>query len=207
MNGILIAFQIVLLVPLFVGTWRVSLLGLSLQGFLMAWIAFRLGFHLSVDSVIEVVDLVLLRALAGPLLLYRVLLQQNAPRHNDVIAPNLLSWVVAFSLVLLAFRLSDVLVPGESELQLLVAVSTSALLLGFLVLSTRTGPLSQLVGLLRIENAIALFELGAVHHASIGIRLGQTAITLVSIGFYRWYLRNVSAEETTVVPAPERPAL
>jgi hydrogenase-4 membrane subunit HyfE len=209
MNGILIAFQIVLLVPLFVGTWRTSLLGLSMQGFLMAWIAFRHGFHLSIDTAIEAVDLILLRAITGPVLLYRVLLQQNAPRKNDVISPNLLSWVIAFALVLIAFRLADMVVPGESELQLLVAVSTAALLLGFLVLSTRTGPLSQLVGLFRIENAIALFELGAVHQASVGLRIGQTTLLLASILYFRWYLQNVRAddEKAPVVAAPERPAL
>lgn len=208
MNGILIAFQIVLLVPLFVGTWRASLLGLSMQGFLMTWIAFHHGFHPSVESLIELVDLALLRAMLGPLLLYRVLRGQNAPRRNDVIAPNLLSWVIAFALVLLAFRLADMLVPGESELQLLIAVSTAALLLGFLVLATRTGPLSQLVGLFRIENAIALFELGAVHRSSIGIRLGQTLVMLASIGFYRWYLAQLGIDDRPAqAPLPERPAL
>jgi hydrogenase-4 component E len=125
-----------------------------------------------------------------------VLRRGTSPERNDVIAPNLLSWTIALGFLLLAFRLADILVPDEGDLQMLVAVSTSALLLGLLVLSTRSGPFSQLVGLLRIENAIALFELGPErHHASIGVRICQTAVLLVSIGFYRWYLALLGKEE------------
>ncbi|MDF2691796.1 MAG: hypothetical protein K0S65_179, partial [Labilithrix sp.] len=39
MTGALIAFAIVVLIPLFVATWRTSLLGLSLQGVLIAWLS------------------------------------------------------------------------------------------------------------------------------------------------------------------------
>lgn len=113
MNGVLLAFTIVLLLPLFVGTWRTSLAGLACQGFLMAWIALGHGAHLSWDAALDVVDFVVLRAIAAPAALYVVLLKQSAPRRNDVIAPNLLSWVLAFALVLMAFRFADVLVPTE----------------------------------------------------------------------------------------------
>ena len=75
MTGVLIAFMVVLMVPLFVATWRTSLLGLSLQGLLMSWIVFHGGAHtaLSADAAVKFVDLVVLRTLAGPLLLYLVL--------------------------------------------------------------------------------------------------------------------------------------
>lgn len=81
----------------------------------------------------------------------------------------------------------------RAPIETLVAVAGSALLLGLLVLSTRTGPLSQMIGVLRLENAIALFELGApAHHEALGIRVGQTAILLVSIAFFRWYLLHLT---------------
>lgn len=206
MSGVLIAFEIVLLLPLFIGTWRISLLGLSCQGFLMAWIAFHHGLHLSLDSAVELVDLVVLRAIAGPALLYAVLLRQNAPRRNDVLAPNLLSWAMALALVLVAFRVADVLVTTEGDAQTWVGVAASALLLGLLVLGTRTGVFSQMVGALRIENAIALFELADAHHSSVGVRMGQTAVYLASIALFRWYLVHLAGEPEAPA-SPHPPAL
>lgn len=206
MSGVLIAFEIVLLLPLFIGTWRVSLLGLSCQGFLMAWIAFHHGLHLSLDTAVQLADLVVLRAIAGPALLYAVLLRQNAPRRNDVIAPNLLSWAMALALVLVAFRVADVLVTTEGDAQTWVGVAASALLLGLLVLGTRTGVFSQMVGALRIENAIALFELADAHHSSVGVRMGQTAVYLGSIALFRWYLVHLAGEPEAPA-SPHPPAL
>jgi hydrogenase-4 membrane subunit HyfE len=193
MNGILIAFELVLIVPLFVATWRTSLLGLSLQGALMAWIAFRHGAHLSIDGGLEVLDLVVVRAILAPLVLYRVLRAQNAPRRNDVIPPNLLSWTLALALVVLGFRVGAALVPAEGDAQTLVAVSTSGVLLGLLVLSTRSSPFSQMIGALRIENGIALLELGSPHREAVAIRFGQTAVVLGAVLLFGWYLRRLDA--------------
>lgn len=196
MTGVLLAFMIVALVPLFVATWRTSLLGLSLQGSLIAWLALRHGATLSLDSALTAVDAVGLRAVGGPVLLYATMRGLRAPPRNNVIAPNLFSWAVAIGLVVVAFRSADVLVPLEGEQQMLVAVSSAAFVLGMFVLSTARGTFSQIIGLLRIENAIALFELGGQRHAgATGIHAGMTLILLVSIGFYRWYLLHVPPEE------------
>jgi len=206
MTGILIAFGIVLLLPLFIGTWRTSLVSLSCQGFLMGWIAWHHGLSFSIDAALEVVDLVVLRGVVGPAMLYAVLLQQNAPPRNDVIAPNMFSWVLSFALVLIAFRVADILIPSEGDAQTLVAVSASALLLGLLVLSTRTGLFSQTIGALRVQNAIALFELGDKHHSSLGVRIAQATLLLCSLMFFRWYLVHQNAEGD-VSASPEAPAL
>ena len=41
MTYLLVSFLVVLVVPLFAATWRTSLLGLSLQGLLLGWMALR----------------------------------------------------------------------------------------------------------------------------------------------------------------------
>ena len=208
MTGLLIAFMIALLVPLFVGKWRTSLLGLAMQGALMASIALRQhGVRLSVASAVTAIDLVVLRAVALPVALYLVLRRQNAPARNDVIAPNLFSWAMALALVAVAYRTADILVPLEGDEQALAAVACAAFLLGMFILSTARGTVSQIIGLMRIENAIALFELGSLSdHTSLGIRVGQTAIMLISIGFYRWYLVGLAREEPAA-PARETAVL
>lgn len=205
MNSLLIAFEVVLLVPLFVATWRTSLLGLSCQGLLLGWFALRHGFHAGAADVLTAIDLIVVRGVLAPLALYRVMRQSNAPQRNDVIPPNLLSWTAAAALVFVAFRFADAAVAGE-EAQTLVAVSTSAFLLGLLVLSTRSGVFSQIIGALRIENAIALFELGGEpHQESLGIRAGLLALVVLSIGMFRWYLLHLSTEESPP-GAPEKVA-
>lgn len=196
MTGVLLAFIIVALVPLFVATWRTSLLGLSLQGGLIAWLALRHSATLSFGSALTALDTIGLRAFAAPAVLYAAMRALKVPPRNNVIAPNLFSWAIAIGLVVVAFRSADVLVPPEGEQQMLVAVAGSALVLGMFVLSMAQGTFSQIVGLLRIENAIALFELGgSAHSGALGIRVAMTLILLVSVGFYRWYVLHVPRDE------------
>lgn len=209
MTGILIAFVIALLVPLFVSKWRTSLLGLAVQGALLAAIAYRQhGFSISVSTAITIVDLVVVRTIVMPAWFFRTLRRQNAPLRNDVIAANLFSWAMALALVVVAFRTADVLVPVEGNEQALVAVSSAAFLLGMFVLATARGMVSQVVGLMRVENAIALFELVTPsEHTSLAIRIGQTAMMVMSVGFCRWYLTGLVREPVpTVTPVPAEEA-
>jgi len=195
MSPLLMALLGVLLVPLFVATWRTSLLGLSCQGLLMAWIAYRMAPEPSTASEwLTLADLVLVRGLGAPLALYAVLHAQRAPARNDVIPPNLLSWTFALGIVLVAFNFSAALVPEHGQQQILVAVAATGVMLGFLVLATQSGPFSQMIGALRIENAIALFELGGErHHEPLGVQLGQIAVVAMTITLYRWYLKTLTA--------------
>ncbi|MBK7402352.1 MAG: hypothetical protein IPJ34_40485 [Myxococcales bacterium] len=208
MSGLLIAFVLVLVVPLFVATWRTSLLGLALQGALMTAIAFRHGLHLSVHALPELVDLVVVRTLLTPALLRHALRLRHAGPRNDVIPPNLLSWTVALALVVAAFRVAAVLVPAEGDPQTLVGVATAGVLLGLLVLATRSSPISEVVGALRVENAVALFELGSLGHRGVGLRLSQSTITLITVVYFARYLRALhgvtgAEPEGESAPAPE----
>ena len=107
----------------------------------------------------------------------------------------------------MAFRLADVLVTTEGDSRTLVAVATSSVLLGLLILATRSGPFSQMLGTLRLENGIALFELGAPgHHEALGLRVAQVFVFACTVGFFRWYLVHLHADESAA-PVSERPVL
>jgi hydrogenase-4 membrane subunit HyfE len=196
----LVIFLIVVLVPLFTSTWRMSLLGLALQGFLLAWMASR-GLELeSVSGVLLLADLLLLRGILAPALLYAVLKRQNAPRRNDVIPANLLFWTVAGLLLLMSFRFAKFAVfsagpvPGSQAASTHLAVSTAALLLGLLVLATRNTPFSQAIGVLRIENAIALFEAGSSHHMPVPVRLGLSLVYALTVLMFSMFLRRLAPD-------------
>ena len=205
MNPLLIAFFGILLVPLFVASWRLSLFGLAAQGLIMAWISYQLDPALdSASAWAGLFDLLVVRGLGAPIALYAVLRAQRAPARNDVLAPNLMSWTLAIVLVLVAFRFADMLVPTEGDEHAFVAAATAGLLLGLLVLATQTGPFSQMIGALRIENAIALFELGSRHGGDdVGLRIAQTVILIATILLFRWYLQSLPRSQTAGISAVE----
>jgi hydrogenase-4 membrane subunit HyfE len=199
-----------MLLPLFVATWRTSLYGLGAQGLLMALIAYRLDPNPhTVGDWVTLVDLGLVRGVVTPAALFSVLRARRAPARNDVISPNLISWTLAFAMVLLAFSFAEQLVSEPGEQRTLVAVAASGLMLGFLVLAAQSGPLSQMIGALRVENAIALFELGGRHHPNaLGIQLALSTVFLITVGLFRWYLRTIDVVASGEARASsERPTL
>jgi len=202
MNPVVIALIGVLLLPLFVTSWRLSLFGLALQGLLMAWISYELDptFE-SVGQWVTMFDLALVRGIVAPLALYAVLRAQRVTARNDVIPPNLMTWTLALALVLVAFRFADILIPTEGNQHSFVAAASAGVLLGMLVLATQTGPFSQMVGVLRIENGIAMFELG--DHRDLTTQIAQTVILVLLILLFRWYLRTLPRSATTMTSAVE----
>jgi hydrogenase-4 membrane subunit HyfE len=123
--------------------------------------------------------------------------------RNDVIPPNLLSWTVALAMVLVAFDFSERLVP-EGDQRTLVAVAASGVMFGFLVLATQSDPLSQMIGALRIENAIALFELGGLRHEpQLTLQLGQLVVVVLTIVLFRSYLLMTEESATAAPPSKE----
>lgn len=203
MNPVLIAFIGVLLIPHFVASWRLSLFGLMMQGMLMAWISYQL--HPEFDSVggwVNMFDLVIVRGLGAPLLLFAVLRGQRTTARNDVTPPNLMTWTLAIGLVFVAFRFADMLVPAQGTDHSFVAGATAAVLLGLLVLATQTGPFSQMIGALRIENGIALFELRDAHQ-DVAMRVAQTVILIAMVLLFRWYLATLPRADALKVSAVE----
>jgi hydrogenase-4 membrane subunit HyfE len=204
MSPLLVCLLGALLIPLFVATWRASLLGLAVQGLIMAGLAIpELTPGASGQVWLTLVDLGLVRGLLAPLALYSVLRATGAPSRNDVIPPNLFSWTIALGLVLASFNFSEALVSEAGEPQTMVAIAIAGVLLGFLVLASAADPFSQMVGALRIENSIALLELSGAHHASFWLRLAVLGIFLATVAFFRWYLVSLESPARERESAPD----
>lgn len=200
MSYLLFVFLLVLVAPLLIATWRVSLAGLALQGLLMAAMVAERGWPRDASAVVLVLDLLVVRAWFVPFLLHRILTRQRAPRRSDVIPANLLSWTLAGGLIVLAFQFADALEPAGGEAALHLAVATSGLLLGLLVLATQTGTLGQVVGALRIENSIALFALGG-REQPLPVQLGTSAALVLSVLVFGAFLRRSAGERLPVAAA------
>jgi hydrogenase-4 component E len=209
MTSLLVALLGILVLPLFTATWRMSLAMLGAQGLMMAWLFLRHApIAFDVADCVTLIDFVLLRGLLAPVLLYRVLRARNAPRRHDIIPPNLLFWTLAVTAVLLAFECAKDLIVLPGDQRLLAAVSATGVLLGLLVLASQSNPFGQIIGVLRIENAIALFELGLRERPPLPLQLGQLALFAATIFLYSWYLAVLPAQDSTKPESvPEGPAL
>jgi hydrogenase-4 membrane subunit HyfE len=205
MSYLLMSFLLVLIAPLLIATWRTSLAGLALQGLLMTGMVTQQGPVHSVATVVLLADLILVRTLFVPIYFRRILSNQRAPRRNDVIPANLLFWALGGALLLIAFRFSNLLsVPGATGGTHL-AVATSAVLLGFLILATQNSPFSQIVGVLRIENGIVLFELLVGEHLPLPVQIGVALVFVATVLTFGAFLRRMDRTPATV-PA-EGPSL
>lgn len=190
MTYLLVVFLVVLLVPLLAASWRVSLMGLAAQGALLGWMALRTSHTPSLTTGLVVMDTLVLRAIVAPRLLHRTLSKRNVASRNDVIPSNLFSWMLVAAVVFAAFRFADAVpLSGRPDGGLHMAVAVSALLLGLFVLSSQDGLFSQIVGLLRVENAIALFELDLHHHFVVHVQIALLVILFATILLCGHFLR------------------
>jgi hydrogenase-4 membrane subunit HyfE len=183
-------FLCLFLLPLFVSSWRLILGSLAAQGFLLAWIAYRANPHWEgIEAWLSLIDHLLLRGIALPFALYATLRARKPDSRMGILPPNILAWSLALASVPLAFKFASLLAHGSGIDRAPIAVAAAGILLGFAVLSTPTGMFGQMVGLVCIENAIALFgQTEGAHGQPVGIQIGLLAATAVTIALYRWFL-------------------
>jgi hydrogenase-4 component E len=198
---LLVAFLVVLVAPLLTASWRLSLAGLGLQGLLLGAMLAQRGWPATWSGAVLLADLLLLRAWFAPRHLAGVMRRLGAPPRADVIPANLLSWTLAGALVLVGFRFAGLVHPEGGLVATHAAVAASALLLGFLILGTQAGPFAQVVGLLRLENAVALFELGSDHALPLPAQLGVSAVLLASVLLLGRFLARLGVAAPATAPA------
>jgi hydrogenase-4 component E len=156
--------------------------------------------------VLLLLDLLVLRTWFVPRHLFAIMGGLGGPERRDPIPANLLSWTLGVALVLVGFRFAALLIPAGGVMATHVAVATSGLLLGLLVLATQASTFGQVVGVLRVEYAIALFELAAGREPALPEQVGLTAVLFLSVLTLGSFLRRLGAAGPDQ-PAPgERPA-
>ncbi len=202
MSTALVVMVLVLLLPLFLASWRVSAVGLAGQGALMAWLAYDRDGVTTAADVIRLIDLGLVRALVVPVALYQVMAARRAAARNDVLAPNLISWTLALVAVLVGFRFAAHMPLPEAE-RPMIGVAATALLLAMLVLASTERVYSQVVGVFRFENALALFEMSRPEpDGDPAVRGAMLVVLVVTLGLARWYLRTLTPTGDARAEAP-----
>jgi len=155
----------------------------AVQGAALGAVALILGVHLGDGGLIATaVVVVSLKAVAIPYLLVRA---SGAVGHGRELRPLVnvpASLVVAGLLIVVAFlatpSLGRFVGPGTGAL---VPVGIATLLIGFFVLVTRRRPVVQIVGLLMVDNGIALVAFLSTAGVPFLVELGVSFDILLGV--------------------------
>jgi hydrogenase-4 component E len=127
------------------------------------------GFH----QIFVLVATLLIKAILIPGYLFRTLRRLMIHRDIEPLIGYGTSLFAGAALVALAFAIAAGLpLPTGAPSRLLVPASLSALLLGFLLIVSRTKAVSQVVGYLIAENGIFLFGVSLLHEMPLLVEMG-----------------------------------
>ena len=168
----------------------------AVQGFALGAVALILGLrHHDVGLVATALVVVLLKGVAIPVLLGRTEDEDRPTRESRPLVNVPASLVVAAALIVLAFLTTRSLgrFVGTST-GALVPVGVATLLIGFFVLITRRLPVFQIVGLLMVDNGIALVAFLSTAGVPFLIELGVSLDVLLGIVVLMVLTRRLRSE-------------
>jgi hydrogenase-4 component E len=155
----------------------------AVQGLALGAVAATLGLHVHDAGLVATsVVVVAIKALAIPMLLRRIGSGDVTARERRPLVNVPASLVVSAALILLAFASTGVLsqVVGGTAGSL-VPVGFATLLVGFFMLVARRRPIFQIVGLLLVDNGIALVAFLVTAGVPFLIELGVTLDVLLGV--------------------------
>ncbi|HUY22331.1 MAG TPA: hypothetical protein VMV22_08310 [Acidimicrobiales bacterium] len=167
--------------------WRRSLgaivRALAIQGLALACVAMVIGLHQR-DPGLVVVGLLVLAAKAAvvPMLITRVVRGDPGSRETQPLVNVPASLVAAGALTFLAFaatRSVTALVPTTAGR--LIPLGLACMLVGFFALVTRRKAVSQIVGILLVDNGVALVAFLATAGVPLLVELGASLDVLLAV--------------------------
>jgi hydrogenase-4 membrane subunit HyfE len=142
---------------------------------------------------VALLEVLLVRVAVAPALLRRAIRLRAEP-NLDLMPSNLFAWTIAIALIVLAFQFGAPAMTDQQALTLGTVGATVAVAL--LLLSTNNSPPAQLVAVLFMENALALFESLLTEPWPLPIHGALGVIYLATVGVGGWL---IGAPETTPV--------
>ncbi len=185
----LIACLIATIIPVFFGKLAVAPTWLSLQALALSWITLTRHPELNAHVLAAGLEVLLVRAWLVPHLLRRTLLG-NPAAQRDVMPSNLFAWGVAMALIILAFKFGDGARADVRALTLGVVAATVTM--AFVVLATNHAPAAQLVAVLFMENALALFESLMPEPWPLPVHVAISTVYVGTVLLGRWLVREQS---------------
>ena len=165
---------------------------LSLQALALGWITLTHFETFSLHASLVGFEVLLVRAVLVPHLLRRALRKQPTARIS-LMPSNLFAWIIAIMLIILAFKFGDGARADARALTLGVVAAT--VVIAFLILSTNHEPKAQLVAVLFMENALALFETLMPEPWPLTVHLAISAVYVLTVGVGSWLVAGEKSPE------------
>lgn len=186
-------------IPVFFSRIGVAPTWLCLQALALVWLTVSDHGGFSLHALLSGLEVLLVRALLVPWLLHRAL-HKTPQARLSLLPSNLFAWGVAVALIILAFNFGDG--AGADVRALTLGVVAATVMIAFLILATNHEPAAQLVAVLFMENALALFEslMPAPWPLPVHLAVSGVYILTVSVGSWlvaghaRAYVETVSKE-------------
>lgn len=156
------------------GTQRLSSMirATAIQGALLAMLPLALHRDPSLHMMALALGTLLVKAFVLPRLLVRAIRESSDRREAAPLLGFTLSLALGAVAVAIAFGISPALpIPGVSS-DLLVPVALSTVMIGLIVLTTRSKAITQVVGYLVLENGVYIFGLSQVERVPFLVEVG-----------------------------------
>lgn len=147
---------------------------LVLQSLVLAVLAIVIGVGTGAWHMYVAAGLTLLvKVVAIPAILFRVLRDVRVQREVELVLPTRVALLLAVGAVLVAYRAAGSLdLPGAVPSQHALPVATALLLIGLGLMIGRRKALSQMAGLVTMENGVYLAALVATYGLPLAVELG-----------------------------------
>lgn len=179
----LIFCLIATVIPVFFSKISAAPTWLALQALALGWITITHAETISLHAALVGLEVLLVRAILVPHLLRRALRRQPNARIS-LMPSNLFAWIIAVMLIIVAFKFGDGARADARALTLGVVAAT--VVIAFLILSTNHEPKAQLVAVLFMENALALFETLMPEPWPLTVHLAVSAVYILTVAVGSW---------------------
>ena len=154
----------------------------ALQSFVLSIIPFLLHNQISVHSIVISLGTLILKVCFVPYVLFWAIRHVSIRREEKPIISYGKTILLGGVFIIGSFILSRTLIlPGEHFSNLLVPASFSIIMMGFLLLMSRTKAITQVVGYLVMENGIFLFAFSLVGAMPFLVEMGILLDVFVGI--------------------------
>jgi hydrogenase-4 component E len=165
------------------GTTRMSsvIRAAALQGAILSALPVALHPVLSLHTVGLATGTFLVKAILLPAFLHRAIREASVRREVEPVIGFTASLCVGAVAVALSFAIGQRLPLPEAQTALLVPVALATVIVGLIVLTTRSKALTQVVGYLILENGIYVFGLSQAERVPFLVEVGVLLDVFVGV--------------------------
>lgn len=154
---------------------------IAIQGVLLGMLPLLLSEHTSVNTIVLAVGTTIIKAGVLPWFLRWAIREAAVRREVDPLIGYVPSLLLGAGALAVGFAVASVLPPRPVASDLLVPIALVTVMIGLIVLITRSKALLQVVGYLMLENGIFLFGLTQAERAPFLVEVGVLLDVFVGV--------------------------